>query len=515
MKENKNGIIYCRVSSLEQVDGTSLESQQKVCRDYALREHINVLKVFIEKGESAKTADRTEFISAISFCGDKKNKVDYFIVYKLDRFARNQSDHITVRETLRKYKVELKSVTEPISDSPVGKMMEGILSAFAEFDNNVRTERTVAGMKERIKQGVWVWGAPIGYYRVQQGANLTPHPTYAPYIKMIFEEYAKGSYTYDALAKYMTSRGFTTSHGKPAFPQLIEKIIKNPIYCGIIRIWDMESEGKFEPIISKDLFYLCQESGRRHKSTNRSVKNPEFPLRKLATCQSCGESLTGSNATGRRGKKYPYYHHHKQNCTYAKFIPKESFEQLFVEYLHEITPTLKYENAFKAIVLDIWKNNYKKFDEENARINNEIDALTEQRQRIFDLHREKTYSNEEFIDQKEIINKKISQKRSLIHDKNVAEFNMDEALEYCFGFIRHSADTWMKLAERPEKRLRFQNLIFEENLPFSGEKFGTAKLTPIYSIYQRYLLNPSQLVPPCGIEPQSQAPEACALSIEL
>ncbi len=501
--EKKNGIIYCRVSSTEQVEGTSLESQQKICSDYAVRENIQVLQVFIEKGESAKTADRTEFIKAVSFCGDKKNKVDYFIVYKLDRFARNQADHITVRETLRKYHVELKSVTEPISDSPVGKMMEGILSAFAEFDNNVRTERSVNGMKERIKQGIWVWGAPIGYHRLQKGANLSPHPTYAPYIKMIFEEYSKGTYTYDSLAKYITARGFTTTSGKPAFPQLIERIIKNPIYCGIIRIWDMETEGKFEPIISKDLFYLCQGSGRRHKSTSRSVKNPEFPLRKLTACQFCGESLTGSNATGRKGVKYPYYHHQKQSCAYAKFIPKESFEQLFVEHLHEISPSLKYENAFKTIVLDIWKNNYKKFDEDNRSINREIDALMEQRQRVFDLHREKTYSNEEFIDQKELINKKIAGKRSLTHDKSVAEFNMDEALEYCFSFIRNSAETWLKMADRPEKRLRFQNLIFETNLPFSGEKFGTTKLTPIYSIYQQYLSNPSQLVPSAGIEPTS------------
>ena len=39
--EIKNGIIYCRVSSLEQVDGTSLESQERVCQEYAKRENIN------------------------------------------------------------------------------------------------------------------------------------------------------------------------------------------------------------------------------------------------------------------------------------------------------------------------------------------------------------------------------------------------------------------------------------------------------------------------------------------
>ena len=73
--ELKNGIIYCRVSSLEQVDGTSLESQERMCKEYAKRENVNVLQIFIERGESAKTADRTEFIKAISLCSNKKNKV--------------------------------------------------------------------------------------------------------------------------------------------------------------------------------------------------------------------------------------------------------------------------------------------------------------------------------------------------------------------------------------------------------------------------------------------------------
>jgi hypothetical protein len=30
-----NAVIYCRVSSKEQIEGTSLESQEAACRDYA------------------------------------------------------------------------------------------------------------------------------------------------------------------------------------------------------------------------------------------------------------------------------------------------------------------------------------------------------------------------------------------------------------------------------------------------------------------------------------------------
>lgn len=498
--QEKNGIIYCRVSSLEQVDGTSLESQERLCREYAKKEGVNIFQTFIERGESAKTADRTEFMKAITLCSDKKNKIAYFLVYKIDRFSRNQTDYAIVKQKLKNYGTEIRSVSEKIDDTPSGKLMEVMLSGFAEFDNNVRTERSVNGMRERIKKGIWVWQAPIGYYRTEKGGNLVPDPKFAPYIKLAFEEYSKGTYTFESLGKFLSDRGFITRQGYTAIPQLIEKIIKNPLYCGIIRVWDVETKGAFEPIIDENLFYLCQGSNKKRRLPHLT-HNHNFPLKRLTICQFCQQPLTGSHSTGRKGRKYPYYHHHKQKCEHAKFIPKESFEQTFVEYLNEINPSLQYEKAFRAIVLDIWKNNFKKFDDQNEQIGKEIKSLEQQRQRIFELLESGVYTKEEFLAQKDGVSKKIAQKKSLIHDKAVEEFNMDEALDYCFSFIGNSSETWLKLKDKPEKRLRFQNLIFEENLPFSGEKFGITKLTPIYSMYQQYLIDPSQLVTLPGFEP--------------
>ena len=238
----KNAIVYVRVSSLEQVDGTSLESQERLCKEYAQREGFAVLQTYIEKGESAKTADRTEFIKAISFCSDKKNKVSYFIVYKIDRFSRNQTDYAIVKQRLQKYGTEIRSVSEKIDDTPSGKLMEVMLSGFAEFDNNVRTERSVNGMKERLKKGIWVWQAPLGYCRTEKGGNIVPDPKLAPYIKMAFEEYAKGTHTFQSLANFLNARGLVSRYGKPVIFQMVEKILKNPIYCGIIKVWDTDTK---------------------------------------------------------------------------------------------------------------------------------------------------------------------------------------------------------------------------------------------------------------------------------
>src|SRR5271169_1762407 len=118
-----NGIIYCRVSSKEQIEGTSLESQETACREYAEAKHINVLRVFVEQGESAKFADRTQLVELIDFCRLNKGSVQSLIVWKLDRFARNVGDHFHIKATLAKYGVAIISVTEPIDGNPEGKLM--------------------------------------------------------------------------------------------------------------------------------------------------------------------------------------------------------------------------------------------------------------------------------------------------------------------------------------------------------------------------------------------------------
>src|SRR5712692_3994919 len=152
-----NGIIYCRVSSKEQVKGTSLDSQDLACRDAAHAKHVAILKVFEERGESAKFADRTELIELLEYCRENKGRIQYLFIWKIDRLARNVGDFYNLKTLLLKYGVRVMSVTEPIEANPEGKLLETILAGFAEFDNDVRAMRSVQGMRKRLHDGIWPW----------------------------------------------------------------------------------------------------------------------------------------------------------------------------------------------------------------------------------------------------------------------------------------------------------------------------------------------------------------------
>ena len=78
---------------------------------------------------------------------------------------------------------------------------------------------------------------------------------------------------------------------------------------------------------------------------------------------------------------------------------------------------------------------------------------------------------------------------------------MERALEFCFEFVRDSGKTWTLLEKKPELRLRFQQMIFPEDVTFDGKKFGTNKLALVYGLKQDYDVDSSNLVTLQGIEP--------------
>ena len=140
-------VLYCRVSTKEQVGNLSLATQQEACAEYCARNKMEVQEMFVEEGESAKTVDRPALKRLLTYCAAHRSELDVVVVYAVSRLARDTSDHLAIRAQLRRHGIQLRSVTEPIDDSSSGKFIETILAGVAQFDNDVRAERTKSGMR--------------------------------------------------------------------------------------------------------------------------------------------------------------------------------------------------------------------------------------------------------------------------------------------------------------------------------------------------------------------------------
>ena len=123
-----NAIIYCRVSTQEQAEtGFSLEAQEETCRNYAKNRGYRILKTFIERGESAKTLNRTQLKNLILYAKNNYDNIDAVIIYKIDRLSRNQRDTANLLYDFRYiFNIRIESVTENIDESPVGQYLTTI-----------------------------------------------------------------------------------------------------------------------------------------------------------------------------------------------------------------------------------------------------------------------------------------------------------------------------------------------------------------------------------------------------
>ena len=509
-------VIYTRVSSDEQVEGTSLTHQEESCRRYCQERGIEVVEVFKEEGETAKDLklnNRREFLRALEFCRKHKDKIQAFVVLKVDRFARNTDDHFVIRKLLLGHGTTLHSVTEPIGNKHAEKFVETVLAGAAEFDNAIRTQRSCDGMSQRINQGIFPWKSPIGYScqhakKRDEKKNKPdpPDPKVFPLIQRALKEYAKGTHSQVELARLLDVWGLKTIRGKKTTAQLIDNILGKYLkfYAGILENpWEerREVQGIHVPMISKEEMYTIQlvRSGKANL-VKRDKFNPMFPLRRTVICSDCGRPYTASCPRG-NGGKYAYYHCQNKACAqYGKSIPKLELEKEFIKHLKKLTPKEKFLTAFNETVIDLWTEKGQTFELEAKRQANNLINLETQKKAIHEFLENGTYTQEMFKERIGEIENRIAATKISFNEAKIEQFDIEAAVIYATKFMSDLGRQWFDLS--PQLRPRFQKLVFPDGLPYSkANGFGTTKLGIIYEINQRSHGNLSQMVHPVGIEP--------------
>ena len=502
------GVIYTRVSSDEQVKGTSLEFQEDLCRKYCEQKGIEIVQVFREEGETAKDLslnNRKKFLGALEFCRKNKNQIQAFIVLRVDRFARNTEDHFAVRKILLNYGTSLHSVTEPIGNKPAEKFVETVLAGAAEYDNAIRKQRASDGMHARINQGIFPWKPPIGYkcsfFNTRGEKHTAPDPPdeqIFPIIQKALKEYARGLYKQAELARLLDTLGLKDIRGRETTLQFIDRLTWKYLkfYAGIIvNPWTGEEvEGLHKPMITKDEMDQIRliRSGKTIL-IKRNRHNPEFPLRRTIICAFCNRPLTGSITRG-HGGKYPYYHCYNRACSmFGKGIPKNDLEKEFIEYLGQITPKEKFHTFFKETVLGLWEEKGLIFKREAEKYAKQLALLEEKKKRIYEMREDGSYTKDDFIRRKEEVENEISAMKISLSETRIEQFDIEGAISYATNFILNLGRQWFDL--EPHLQHKFQKLVFPAGLPYTRNKgFGTAKLGCIYELNRAFDVNKSSLV---------------------
>ena len=156
----KFAVSYLRVSTRGQAErgggadeGFSIPAQREANKKKALSMGAMVGKEFVDRGTSAKSADRPELQKMLEYVKENADRIDYVIVHKVDRLARNRGDDVDIMRTLRKCGVQLVSASESIDDTPAGMLLHGIMSSIAEFYSQNLANEVKKGLNEKVKGG--------------------------------------------------------------------------------------------------------------------------------------------------------------------------------------------------------------------------------------------------------------------------------------------------------------------------------------------------------------------------
>lgn len=247
----KRAVGYCRISTLMQVDNTSLKDQEEKIRMYAKLHDIVIDEMFIDKAVSGKSTDRPEYDKMMDYVkgvrphsGSKTNDIDMIIVYKNDRIHRSLYNLLAMIYELQEHEVALVSVTEMFDTStPQGMLFLQMLGSFAEFERAVINERTRNGRIARLNENKWVGGKPAFGYKVNKEGQFEIDEEEAKIVKNIFKLRSKGL----SMAKIGAKYGFSK--------QKVDYILKNKNYIGIFEYQGKKEKNEIvidiEPIVSK------------------------------------------------------------------------------------------------------------------------------------------------------------------------------------------------------------------------------------------------------------------------
>jgi len=497
-------VVYCRVSTKEQTKNLSLPAQRKACSRFCEAQGWKVDRVFVERGESAKTRDRTELKRLMEHCRTNRDRLQVVVVYSLDRLARSNHDHFAIRAFLAGLGITLRSVSQPIDESPTGKLMEGVLAAIAQFDNDLRAEKTTMGMKEALKRGRWTFPAPLGYLNVhlEDGTKtIQPDPQRAPLVRRAFELFATGLYSKREVLGQVSASGLRTRKGRRVGDQSFGYMLKHPLYAGRIRndAWGIDVAGDFEPIVDEHTFFRVQAVLRDSKAAGKRHlrQNPDFPLRRFVCCGVCESPLTGGWSRSKTGRRYGYY-----NCAKCRGVSerKEALEKRFLDLLDSLRPKPEYLEALRESVLEVWRERQEHLDEIKPILQEKLTSLEEQKKRLVDAFVYKQAIDEEtYKSELDRLRAEITVTRIERNDRELDALDVETVLEFAEHVVLNARRLWSEFQLKHRRRL--QKVLFPEGLAYDGEAFRTPVTCLFFRDLERSEREEYQVVARTGIEP--------------
>ena len=478
LEERKNAIIYTRVSSKNQQDNTSLETQKKYCETFAKSKGINVVNYFGGTHESAKTDDRKEFNKMLTYVKKNKN-IGSIIVYSYDRFSRTGANAAYITESLKKTGVNVMAVTQYTeTDTAAGKFQQGMFYMFSQFDNEQRRDKTKVGMKDLVRKGYWLWTPPIGYENknvhskaVEWDIQITE---VGKHIQKAFKWRLNNEYSNAEIVRKLNRLDVNINERR------LGEIFKNPYYCGILTTKLLPGEvyeGRHKPLISqKDFLRLNQIELTMHPKEHKN-ENENLPLRQIILCNECNKPLSGFEV---KAKRIYYYKCRTNGCIGTKNANHlhEDFKKLLNQY--ELKPELN--DVLKEVMTYVFSEVSKEDETDYKTIKTNITQLKNKLEKIEERYAIGEISSEIYTKFSTQFTNEIDALNEILSNNGNTSSNLDFCINKGLYFCKNISKYWssMKFYENQ----KFLKLMFPRGLWYckKNDKVQTTEVNVIFDV---------------------------------
>ncbi|MFH1766818.1 MAG: recombinase family protein [Patescibacteria group bacterium] len=335
-------VIFCRVSSREQQEGFSLDSQKRLLVEYAQRQDFKVIKTFMVAESASKIDERKIFQEMLAYVA--KKGIQHILVEKVDRITRSLQDAVKIDNWRNIEGNHVHFVKDSLTLHKTSRSSDilqwDIKVVFArQYINNLR-EETTKGQLEKARQGHYPGNSKRGYITVRENGSrratwmIDDSPTSeSKYITKAFELYATTDKSLSTIRQELFEEGWKRKNGKPIPKSQLANLLKDSFYTGESFFWcGKKYAALHQGIVRLDIFNRVQ--GRFEQKRNGVKQNKYSHLLKgLMTCTACGRAITAEIQKGHTYYRCTGHDGCGQKSIYTR---EEDLEQQLMEALGTI-----------------------------------------------------------------------------------------------------------------------------------------------------------------------------------
>ena len=411
--------VYLRKSRADEGLTTeeTLSRHQATLTEYAVKRGIHVIEIYPEVASGESLYARPEMMRLLDDVD--AGRYDCVLCMDLDRLSRGRMRDQGIVLDVFKTSDTLIVTPDKIYDLSVetDEQYAELKTFISRQEYKAITKRLHRGRKRSVEEGCYVTAAPYGYRNitVDKKPTLEINEAEAANVRLMFGWFADGVGCL-TIANRLNDMGVLSATGLEFDPNVVKRILKNPVYIGkiawgqsrIVKKGDQRNrisqprdkwelyDGLHPAIIEKDAWDKVQEIIAQRYAPAKRDGMRKSPLAGIVRCERCGGRM---QRLPYKGQQDPYLACYRRGCTSMTRL--RLVEEAILDQLKKILEEMSLNPSGAARDASAER-------ERLDAIRKELSAAQKKKNRLYEFLEDGTYSKEEFRERMSAVKERIA-----------------------------------------------------------------------------------------------------------